>query len=67
MKKKNRFVEYSNLDETNYYYLFVLKRFKTFDRKIFENLRRENEVISEVIINNTVINGVYKIKKKSLD
>jgi len=66
-EKKNRFIEYSNLDETNYYYLFVLKRFKTFDRKIFENLRRENEVISEVIINNTVINGVYKIKNKSLD
>ena len=29
---------------------------------IIYNLRNKNEVISEVIINNTVINGVYKIK-----
>lgn len=60
--KKKRFVEYNNQENVDYYYLFVLKRFKNFDKKIFNNLREKNEAISEVIIDGTIINGVYKIK-----
>jgi hypothetical protein len=61
-EEKKRFIEYNNQVGIDYYYIFVLKRFRNFDKNIFYNLRNKNEVISEVIINNTVINGVYKIK-----
>ena len=61
-EEKKRFIEYNNQVGIDYYYIFVLKRFRNFDKNIFYNLRNKNDVISEVIINNTVINGVYKIK-----
>ena len=60
-KTKNRFVEYDGSQELDYYYLFILKRFRNFDTSIFEELNKNNEIVSEVIINNTVINGLYKI------
>ena len=61
-EEKKRFIKYNNQVGIDYYYIFVLKRFRNFDKNIFYNLRNNNEVMSEVIINNTVINGVYKIK-----
>jgi hypothetical protein len=61
-EEKKRFIKYNNQVGIDYYYIFVLKRFRNFDKNIFYNLRNKSEVISEVIINNTVINGVYKIK-----
>ena len=60
--EKRRFMEYSNQENVKYYYLFILKRFKNFNSKIFEKLGNENEIIHEIIINKSIINGVYKIK-----
>ena len=54
-------MEYDGSQELDYYYLFILKRFRNFDTSIFEELNKNNEIVSEVIINNTVINGLYKI------
>ena len=58
---KERFIKYDGSQNIDYYYLFILKRFKNFNTSIFEELGKNNKTISEVIVNGVVINGLYKI------
>lgn len=61
-KTKERFIEYDDTTQTKEYFLFILKRFKNFDEKTFQNLRENNKIISEVQVDGVIINGLYKIE-----
>ena len=61
-KTKERFIEYDDTTKTKEYFLFILKRFKNFDEKTFQNLRENNKIISEVQVDGVIINGLYKIE-----
>lgn len=61
-KTKERFIEYDDTSQTKEYFLFILKRFKNFDEKTFQNLRENNKIISEVQVDGVIINGLYKIE-----